>query len=180
MDLLTSRIQCLLNAGLISQELADELTDLIPLTSGGLESQNNQFNTMLLLQLINNNPIGDLLLNMQLTLDSIATSLSSIAVYDAGNITGATSINFANGAFQKATMTRSVTLNVTGGSPSYGSSIELWIEGNGDGLSMHGDIIIPSDSLIVFPKTMNNGEVYILKLKYNGSDWMLVSLVGGF
>jgi hypothetical protein len=42
------------------------------------------------------------------------------------------------------------------------------------------DIVVPSDSAITFPKTLNDGELYIVQITYSGSFWMLTSLVGGY
>jgi hypothetical protein len=42
------------------------------------------------------------------------------------------------------------------------------------------DIVVPTDSAITFPKTLNDGELYIVQITYSGSFWMLTSLVGGY
>lgn len=41
-------------------------------------------------------------------------------------------------------------------------------------------ILIPSDSAVVFPKTLKDGKLYIVQLTYSGSSWLLTSLVGGY
>jgi hypothetical protein len=46
-------------------------------------------------------------------------------------------------------------------------------------LSLSG-IVVPTDSAITFPKTLNDGELYIVQITYSGGFWMLTSLVGGY
>lgn len=103
------------------------------------------------------------------------------APYNAGNISGATTLNFTNGAFQKAALTDATTLNA----PSNGAEgrrLELWLTASGAdrALTLHGDIRLPSDSGLTFPKTLTSGKLYIALLRHNGSAWMLNSLVGGY
>ena len=41
-------------------------------------------------------------------------------------------------------------------------------------------IKVPSDSALSLPKTMTSGKTYIVLMEHNGTNWMLVSLVGGY
>jgi hypothetical protein len=52
-------------------------------------------------------------------------------------------------------------------------------EGN-QPLTLSEGIAVPSDSAIVFPKTLTGGQLYIAQLTYSGSAWLLTSLVGGY
>jgi hypothetical protein len=47
-------------------------------------------------------------------------------------------------------------------------------------LNFNASIKIPSDSGLTLPKTLTANELYIVALRWNGSAWMLVSLVGGY
>jgi len=47
-------------------------------------------------------------------------------------------------------------------------------------LSFNASIKIPSDSGLTLPKTLTANELYIVVLRWNGTAWMLVSLVGGY
>lgn len=101
--------------------------------------------------------------------------------FNAGNITGATTLDWANGEFQKAALTGNVTLNAPSNGAE-GSRLELWLTPSGANrtLSLHASILIPSDSGVSFPKTLTNGDLYIVTLRHNGTAWMLVTLVGGY
>jgi hypothetical protein len=46
-------------------------------------------------------------------------------------------------------------------------------------LTINASIAIPSDSGITFPKTLADGETYIVALEWIGSKWMLTTLIGG-
>lgn len=99
--------------------------------------------------------------------------------YEITGFSGA--VDTANGSLQKATFSTSKTLGVpTGGSE--GSRLELWLKSTGSAqtLSLNAAILVPSDSAISFPKTLTQNKTYIVLLKYNGTAWMLVSLVGGY
>lgn len=101
--------------------------------------------------------------------------------YAAGNVTGATTLDVANGKFQVATVTGNLTLNPPANGVE-GSRLELWLTPSGANrnLSLHASILIPSDSAVSFPKTLTNGDLYIVTLRHNGTAWMLVTLVGGY
>jgi hypothetical protein len=119
---------------------------------------------------------------------ALATAAKNAAltppVYDAGNaLTGAVTLNWSNGTDQKGSMTGAVTLNA----PSNGSdnkSLTIWLTASGADrdLDFHADILKPSDSGLVLPKTLTSGKVYIVKLRYNGAlaKWCLISIVGGY
>lgn len=47
-------------------------------------------------------------------------------------------------------------------------------------LSLNASIKIPSDSGLTLPKALTANELYIVVLRWNGTAWMLVSLVGGY
>jgi len=111
----------------------------------------------------------------------IGSETVSVIPYNAGNITGSTTLNTANGAFQKAALTGDVTLNApTGGSE--GLKLELWLTPSGANrnLSLNVAILIPTDSAISFPKTLTSAKTYIVLFKHNGTAWMLASLIGGY
>jgi len=46
-------------------------------------------------------------------------------------------------------------------------------------LSFHVDISIPSDSIITFPKALTADLLYIVRLEYAGTFWMLTTIQGG-
>jgi hypothetical protein len=46
-------------------------------------------------------------------------------------------------------------------------------------LTINAAIAIPSDSGITFPKTLVDGETYIVALEWIGTKWMLTTLIGG-
>ncbi len=47
-------------------------------------------------------------------------------------------------------------------------------------LNFNASIKIPSDSGLTLPKALTANELYIVVLRWNGTAWMLVSLVGGY
>ncbi len=105
----------------------------------------------------------------------------TVTPYNAGNITGGVTLDFANGGFQKAALTGAVTLAVPS-SGTEGAALRLWLTASGANrdLDLNASIKRPSDSAITFPKTLTNGKLYSVLLQHNGTDWMLVSLVGGY
>lgn len=46
-------------------------------------------------------------------------------------------------------------------------------------LTINASIAIPSDSGITFPKTLADGNTYIVALEWIGSKWMLTTVIGG-
>ena len=107
---------------------------------------------------------------------------ASDSYYSAGsNISDDINLNHSNGAKQKATINgASVVRPPSNGTE--GSEVTLWIipTGGNQEISFDGSILIPSDSLITLPKILTQDKLYIIKLIYNGTAWMLISLVGGF
>jgi len=90
-------------------------------------------------------------------------------------------LDIANGSVQYGTQTGNIVLPVPTGTPvEKVSEILIYITGNGSTLDFDAAIIIPSDSAIVFPKTLANTLVYSVLIRYFKSQWNLVSLVGGY
>lgn len=102
-------------------------------------------------------------------------------VYNAGNVTGATTFDLDNGRTQKASMTGAVTIAVPSNGTE-GRELILWLTPSGANrdLDFNGSILIPTDSGITLPKTLTQDKLYIVKLVRNATAWMLVSLVGGY
>lgn len=111
------------------------------------------------------------------------------APYNIGSgVTGNIEVNFGNGKFQKvtlsgSTLTRSITPPPTSGAE--GSFLSLRVTSNSLGsyprtLNMDTGIVIPSDSLLTLPKTLTAGKSYMAKMYYNGSNWELLSFIGGY
>lgn len=109
--------------------------------------------------------------------------ISSVNPYDAGNITGTVTFNLTNGTLQKASMTGNCTVAVpTGAVSGFGSRLELWLTPSGIDrtLNFNSSIKIPSDSALSLPKTLTVSKQYIILLKYNGTSWLLASIIGGY
>lgn len=103
------------------------------------------------------------------------------APYNIGNVVGNVTPNRNNGIFQKMALTSTIELYP----PSNGSEgkiLKLWLTASGADRSfdLNAGIKIPSDSLITFPKTLTSGKLYIVLLQHNGTNWMLISCVGGY
>ena len=105
---------------------------------------------------------------------------SEPAPYAAGNITGATTFDRANGKLQKAALTGNVTLNAPSNGAE-GKTLKLWLTASGADRTLNLDaaIHIPSDSALSMPKTLTSGKRYVVLLDYDGTAWSLLSLVGG-
>lgn len=66
-------------------------------------------------------------------------------------------------------------------SPSAGDRAKYYVTPTGSKtLDFDAAILRPSDSGLSLPKTMTDGKTYIVLMEYNGTAWMLVSLVGGY
>lgn len=102
-------------------------------------------------------------------------------VYNAGNVTGATTLDSNNGRTQEASVTGDITINAPSNGTK-GKELIIWLSPSGANreLNFNGSILLASDSGLVLPKTLTQDTLYIVKLVYNGTDWMLVSLVGGY
>lgn len=111
------------------------------------------------------------------------------APYNIGSgVTGNVEVNFGYGKFQKVTLSgstlaRSITPPPTSGVE--GSFLSLRVTSNSLGsyartLNLDTGITIPSDSLLTLPKALTAGKSYMAKMYYNGSNWELLSFIGGY
>lgn len=112
--------------------------------------------------------------------------LLNVPPYDAGSaITGDIAVDFNNGDFQKLTLT-GATVAREFGIPTNGvdgDNLTLRIKsaaGVERTLTMNAGIIIPSDSGISWPKTLEGGKMYLLRLHNMDTSWCLISFVGGY
>jgi len=113
-----------------------------------------------------------------LTPAQIAAAYAPISViYNAGNISGAVTLDRANGDKQNATATGNVTLNVSNGSDF--SSLELWIVASGADrtLDKNTAVKLSGDSGVSFPVTLPSGTGATVLFKKHGALWYLVTLV---
>lgn len=67
-------------------------------------------------------------------------------------------------------------------SPAAGDRAKYYVTASGGdrGLDFDSAILRPSDSGLALPKTLAGGKTYVVLMEYNGTGWMLVSLVGGY
>ncbi len=101
--------------------------------------------------------------------------------YDLGSISGAISLNYNNGKWQKGSLTGNVTINPpSNGFEGATIKFHLTASGANRNLSFNASILIPSESSFTSPKTLNSGELYIVQIEHNGTNWMLTTLVGGY
>lgn len=103
------------------------------------------------------------------------------APYNNGSVAGTVTLDRNNGIFQKLTVSNDITLNPpTNGNE--GKILKLWIicGGVGKNLTMNASILIPSDSALTWPKVLTANKYYVVLLQYNGTNWMLNSIVGGY
>jgi hypothetical protein len=112
-----------------------------------------------------------------------ATELDlSGVVSNIGNVSGTLTPNYSTSSWQAASLTDATTLAVpTNGTA--GARLELWLTASGADrdLTLANQIVVPSDSAFVSPKTLTSGKTYIVVLRSpNGSAWWLQSLVGGY
>jgi len=63
-----------------------------------------------------------------------------------------------------------------------GMTWEGWVtcDGTARNLSFDAAILIPSDSAFTSPKTLTISKTYIVTMKYNGTNWLLVGIIGGY
>lgn len=102
-------------------------------------------------------------------------------VYNAGNISGSVTMNLDHGVLQSATITAPLTLTSPIGTLVLpGQYLTLWLTSSGTQTLNLSGILTPSDSGVVFPKTLTSGKLYIIRLVYNGAAWMLISTLGGY
>jgi hypothetical protein len=84
-------------------------------------------------------------------------------------------------ALSIVTPTSAYQLPVPTGTFGVGDVARFHITPTGDqDLTLASGIVIPSDSAVVFPKTLEDGKLYIVQITYSGGFWMLTSLVGGY
>jgi len=98
-----------------------------------------------------------------------------------GSLSGAVTFNRDSGQFQNATVTSSLTANVSGGSDW--NALDLWItalSGADRTLDLNAAIQKPSDSAVAFPVTITSGKGCRVKFEKHGATWMLVSLVKSY
>ena len=101
---------------------------------------------------------------------------------NAGTLVTTGTLNRAYGSFQYSIITTSGTLisPINGVS---GAELTVWVNntsGSTKTLSLDSNILLPSDAGLSLPKTLTAGNMYVVKLWYNGTKWMLISLMGGF
>lgn len=89
--------------------------------------------------------------------------------------------NSADGLFRKMALTGNVVINAPS-NPSEGMKWECWVscDGTARTLNFGAGVLLPSDSALSLPKTLTINKLYIVLLKYNGTAWMLASIVGGY
>lgn len=100
--------------------------------------------------------------------------------YDFGVLASGT-LNRANGILQSGTLLTSGTIYPpTNG--RVGRQLEIWIVPSGSDHTIDFSTAIkrPDMSSTTFPKNLTQDKLYIIKLWHNGTNWMLVSLVGGY
>ena len=66
--------------------------------------------------------------------------------------------------------------------PAAGDKAKYYITLTGSSKTFDRDaaILLPSDSGLTLPKTFTSTKTYIVLFEFNGTSWMLVSLVGGY
>lgn len=121
---------------------------------------------------------------------TIATNIAT-AVWVASNTAASTPVSLtyastntpdcADGLFRKTSLTGNSYL-MPPINPTEGMRWEWWItcDGSARTLSLNAAILIPNESGFTSPKTLTASKKYILLLRYNGTAWMLTSLVGGY
>ena len=85
------------------------------------------------------------------------------------------------GPLRKTLLTGNTLLNAPTNATE-GMRFEWWVtcDATGRNLAFDPAILIPSDSSFTSPKALTISKTYIVLLKYNGTAWMLASLVGGY
>lgn len=87
----------------------------------------------------------------------------------------------ADGLLRKCTLTGNIEINPPS-NPAEGMRWECWLtcDGSARTLTLDAAILVPSESTVSWPKTLVASKTFIVMLKYNGSAWMLASLVGAY
>lgn len=115
---------------------------------------------------------GNELLSISQGGNSVRTSLSSLNSYLSSTFTPIPS---------SIAPSTSYTLPLPSNGTFLGEKKEYFIRPSTSvDLNLNVSIKRPSDSGLTFPKTLTANELYIVVLRWNGSAWMLVSLVGGY
>jgi hypothetical protein len=72
--------------------------------------------------------------------------------------------------------------NALPATPTAGERAKYYITLTGSSLtfSLDAAILLPSDSGMTLPKTFTSAKTYVVLFEFNGTSWMLVSLVGGY
>ena len=114
------------------------------------------------------------------TINSVV-DLADVPPYDVGTTGGSVTLDRANGITQKLTLNGAITL-LPPANGSIGKQLRLWIivDGSARNLTMDAGILLPSDSALTWPKSLTASKLYTVLLQHNGSNWMLISLVGGY
>lgn len=129
--------------------------------------------------------------------DQEVTNCAAITFTDGTRLTTATPASYSspsNLAYASTitpdasvSLLRKVTLagNLTINPPTNGAAGMVWgcyitVDGSDRTLSLHANILIPTDSSFTSPKTLSASKLYIIQLRRFDSSWGLSSLVGGF
>ena len=90
-----------------------------------------------------------------------------------------TAINLVNTTYV-GTALSALTLVGSGTSFPVGTKIKYYIKPTGSlVLSMDSTITVPSDSSFT-TKTLTAGKLYIVQVEFNGTSWMLETVIGGY
>jgi hypothetical protein len=115
--------------------------------------------------------------------DDLITTMQSRWIGAPTTITYGATIqpNMQDGDFRKVALTGNIELDPPT-NPTEGMRLELWItvDGTNRTLTIDSAILIPTDSGFTSPKTLTASKTYIVMLRYLGSAWGLVSVVGGY
>jgi len=85
-----------------------------------------------------------------------------------------------DGLFRKVTLAGDMELDPPT-NPSEGMKFEIWItcDGSARNLAIDAAILVPTDSMFTSPKALTASKTYVVMLRYGGTAWWLVSVVGG-
>jgi len=89
--------------------------------------------------------------------------------------------DMTDGDFRKVALTGNIELDPPTNATE-GMKLELWVtcDATPRTLTIDASILIPTDSGFTSPKTLDASKTYIVMLRYLGSAWGLVSVVGGY
>lgn len=101
--------------------------------------------------------------------------------YNAGSGSGNITLDRANGLFQKLSITND-TILLPPSNGSEGKQLRLWVTpvNTNYNLSIDSSVLVPSDSGLTWPKSLTANKLYVILLQHNGTNWMLISLIGGY